>query len=30
MYIMNKLLYKPVLKVLEEMDVRVAGGQEQA
>lgn len=30
MYIMNKLLYKPVLKVLEERDVRVAGGQEQA
>lgn len=30
MYILNKLLYKPVLKVLEDRDVRVAGGQEQA
>jgi F-type H+-transporting ATPase subunit b len=30
MFILNKLLYKPVLKILAERDERVAGGQEQA
>ncbi|HNY66909.1 MAG TPA: ATP synthase F0 subunit B [Deltaproteobacteria bacterium] len=30
MYILNKLLYKPVLKILEERDKRVAGGMEEA
>jgi F-type H+-transporting ATPase subunit b len=30
MFVLNKLLYKPVLKVLEERDKRVAGGQEEA
>ncbi len=30
MFILNKVLYKPVLRVLEERDERVNGGQEQA
>lgn len=30
MFILNKLLYKPVLKILAERDERVAGGKEQA
>jgi F-type H+-transporting ATPase subunit b len=30
MFLLNKLLYKPVLKILGEREERVAGGQEQA
>lgn len=30
MFLLNKLLYKPVLKILAEREERVAGGQEQA
>jgi F-type H+-transporting ATPase subunit b len=29
-FLLNKLLYKPVLKILAEREERVAGGQEQA
>lgn len=29
-FILNKVLYKPVLRILEERDERIAGGQEKA
>ncbi len=29
-FILNKVLYKPILKMLEERDERIAGGQEKA
>ncbi|MDT8273980.1 MAG: ATP synthase F0 subunit B [Desulfomonilia bacterium] len=30
MFILNRLLYKPVLKVLDERDERIVGGQQKA
>ncbi|HNU75661.1 MAG: ATP synthase subunit b [Deltaproteobacteria bacterium ADurb.BinA179] len=30
MFILNKILYKPILKVLDERDARIVGGQEKA
>lgn len=30
MFILNKILYKPILKVLDEREARIAGGQEKA
>lgn len=30
MVILNKILYKPILKVLDERDARIVGGQEKA
>jgi F-type H+-transporting ATPase subunit b len=30
MVILNKILYKPILKVLDERDARIVGGQERA
>jgi F-type H+-transporting ATPase subunit b len=30
MFILNKILYKPILKVLDERDERIVGGQEKA
>ncbi|MBN2297167.1 MAG: ATP synthase F0 subunit B, partial [Deltaproteobacteria bacterium] len=30
MFILNKILYKPILKVLDERDERVVGGQTKA
>jgi len=30
MFILNKILYKPILKVLDERDERIVGGQTQA
>lgn len=29
-FILNKILYKPILRILDERDERVAGGQEKA
>lgn len=29
-YILNKILYKPILKILDERDERISGGQEKA
>ena len=29
-FILNKILYKPILKVLDEREARIAGGQEKA
>ncbi len=29
-YVLNKVLYKPILKILDERDERIAGGQEKA
>lgn len=29
-FILNKLLYKPILKILEERDARIGGGQQKA
>ncbi len=30
MFILNKILYKPILKVLDEREARIVGGQEKA
>ncbi|MGC9324511.1 MAG: F0F1 ATP synthase subunit B [Desulfomonilia bacterium] len=30
MFILNKILYKPILKVLDERDERIVGGQQKA
>ncbi len=30
MFILNKILYKPILRVLDERDERIVGGQEKA
>ena len=30
MFILNKILYKPILKVLDDRDERIVGGQEKA
>lgn len=30
MFVLNKVLYKPILRVLEERDERIGGGQEKA
>lgn len=29
-YVLNKILYKPILKILDERDERISGGQEKA